>query len=235
VARGSKKLVATLVALLLAVAFIACGGGDDSTSETAATQAQPQGGQSSKDSSNRSASKKGAPDNSQGKGSQGQSGSGDAADFTPKQHRDSGGGSDQFIVKGGDNSVQEFGQEAGGSEFEAAATALHNFLDARAQGNWDAACQYLAKQVTESFEKLASQAKSIDETSCGAILENLVNPAAKQTMVEEAAKADIGSMRTEGDQAFLIYTAGDKTFFSMPMTDEGGSWKVASLSGYPLN
>jgi Domain of unknown function (DUF4878) len=227
-------LVATLVALFLAVTFVACGGGDDSTSESAATRTQPQGGQSSKSSSNRSASKNGAPDNSQGGGSQSQAGSGAAADFTPKQHQDSGGGAAQYQVKGGDNSVQEFGQEADTSEFEAAATALHNFLDARAEGNWAATCQYLSKSTIESFEQLAAQTKSSDD-SCGAILAKIANPAAKQSMKEEAAKADIGSLRTEGDQAFLIYTAGSKTILAISMAHEGGKWKVASLAGTPLN
>jgi hypothetical protein len=227
-------LAATFVALFFAVAVVACGGDDDSTSGTAATQAQAQGGQSPRSSSSRSAAKNGASGNSQAR-SQGKPGSDSAADFTAKQHQDSGGGSAQYVVKGGDNSVQEFGQEAGASEFEAAATALHNFLDARAEGNWAAACQYLSKSTIESFAQLAAQAKSIEDKSCGAILGQLTNPAAKQAMAEEAAKADIGSLRTEGERAFLIYTAGSKTILAMPMANEGDRWKVAGLAGTPLN
>jgi hypothetical protein len=229
-------LAATFVALFFAVALVACGGGEDSTSGTAASQGQGQGGTSSKTGSTGSTSKNGASNGgSRSKSSGAQGGGGSAAAFTPKEHRDSGGGAAQYQVKGGDNSVQEFGQEAGASEFEAAATALHNFLDARAEGNWAAACQYLSKSTTESFEQLAAQAKSIEDKSCGAILGKLTNPAAKQAMAEEAAKADIGSLRIEGDQAFLIYTAGSKTILAVPMANEGGKWKVASLAGTPLN
>lgn len=229
-------LAATFVALLLAGALGACGGGDDSTSGTAASQEKDQGTQFSSGFPKASTAKNGAS----GAGSQasresnGQSAGGNAADFTPKQHQDKGGGAAQYQVKGGDNSVQEFGQEAGGSDFEAAATALHNFLDARAEGNWAAACQYMSKSTVESFEQLAAQTKSSDK-SCGAILAQITNPAAKQSMVEEAVKADIGSMRTEGDRAFLIYTAGGKTVLAVSMANEGGQWKVASLAGTPLN
>src|SRR6476659_1017933 len=60
--------------------------------------------------------------------------------FTPRAHHDSGGGSQQFITKGGDNSIQEFGSEPSASEFEQAATVLQGALDARAVGAWRVAC-----------------------------------------------------------------------------------------------
>lgn len=235
-ARGSKTFAATLAALLLAVALVACGGGEGSTSESTATQGKGQGAQFSSGYPKGSTSKKGAS----GAGSQatkegeGQSEGGNAAGFTPEQHRDSGGGAAQYEVKGGDNSVQEFGQEADTSEFEAAATALHNFLDARAEGDWDAACRYISQGTIESLEKLIAQAKLPDK-SCAAILGQISNPTVRQAMVEEARKADIGSLRTEGDRAYIIYTAGSKTILAMAMTNEDGEWKVASLGGTPLN
>jgi hypothetical protein len=226
-------LAATFVALLLVLTLGACGGGGDSSSSTAETrEQQSQSGQVAKDRSGGTTSRKGADED--GKGKESQDGGGEAAAFTPKQHEDSGGGAAQYRVKGGDNSVQEFGQEAGASEFEAAATALHSFLDARAEGNWDAACRYMSKSTIESFEQLAAPAKS-GEGSCGSILAKITNPAAKQALEEEAEEADVGSLRTEGDQAFLIYTADGKTIFAIPMAKQGDEWKVASLAGTPLN
>jgi hypothetical protein len=237
-----RTLVAAGVVVSVAVGLAACGGGDSSTNSTAAQaegQSEPAGQSGGADSKqqdgSKSEEKSGGSGGSSGETSSGNSGSGSAAKFTPKQHKDSGGGSQQYRVKGGDNSVQEFGSESDESEFKVAATALHNFLDARAEGNWDAACQYMSKEMIKSFEKLAEAAKQIDATSCGAILEGLTNPAAKAAMKTEAEKADIGSLRTEGDRAFLIYTTGEKTIYAMPMADEGGTWKVASLAGTPLN
>jgi hypothetical protein len=197
-----------VLALPLAAALADCGsGGSDSTSTEGSASTRVEGGTS-------------------GEG---------ATSFKPAHHHDSGGGSAQYRVKGGDNSVQEFGSEAEGSEFETAAAALHSFLDARAQGDWAAACSYISKSVVESFEQLAARAKQGGGAGCAAVLEELTNPAAKQAMKEEAARANAGSLRTEGERAFLIYTGADKTVIAMPITNEGGAWKVASPAGTPLS
>ncbi len=234
-------VIAAIAALLLAAGLVACGGGDSSNSTAA--EASGQGSSGSK--SNGGASKQGNEAKSGGEGkSEGSAGreesgssssDGSASDFVPKHHKDSGGGSQQYKVKGGDNSVQEFGGEANTSELDAAATALHNFLDARAEGNWAAACDYMSKSVIESFEQLATQAKQAKAPSCGEVLEKLTNPTAKDLMKAEAAKADVGSLRIEGERAFLIYTGIDGTVLAMPMANEGGAWKVTSLAGTPLS
>ena len=229
--RGGSKTLAALVALLLLVGPVGCGDGAGSDSTTAQASA---GESTAGDGASKQGDSKG-----DGKGQSGSSGEqtrdpGDASEFKPRHHSDSGGGAEQFKVKGGDNSVQEFGEEAGTSEFEAAATVLHNFLDARAEGNWAAVCQYLSKATVESFEQLASRSEQGGDGSCGAVLAAITNPAARGAMKAEAQKADVGSLRTEGDQAFLIYTT-DGTILAMPMADEAGTWKVAGLAGTPLN
>lgn len=246
-----KTLVAVIAVLLLAIGLAACGGGGDDSSSTAGqatTQAESGSGEGN---SSQGADKSGKETKSgSGSGSQaaGKSDGGDgssaggsssgggkkASEFVPKPHSDSGGGSSQYKTKGGDNSIQEYGQEAEGSEFEAAATALHNFLDARAEENWAAACEYLSQTTKDGFQKLAAQAKPGIDTSCGGILEALTNPEAKQAIKAEAEQADARSLRTEGERGFLIYTATEGTAFSMPMVNEGGAWKVASLAGSPI-
>ncbi len=223
-------MAAALVAFLLATGVIACGGGDDSdsTATGAAGQQQPQTDNASQGNQDGS-----ADSDSDGES---QSSSKNASDFVPKKHSDSGGGAEQFKVKGGDNSVQEFGEEADTEEFAAAAVALHNFLDARAEGNWAAACQYMSKSVIDSFGELASQAQQQGaDGSCAEILEVLINPAAAQSMKEEAAKADVGSLRLDGEQAFVIYTGVDGEPLAMPVVSEGGDWKVTSIAGTPLS
>jgi hypothetical protein len=232
VREGPKTLAVALAALSIAMGLAACGGGDSSSSTTTAAdrseststsrtskQGSPKGGKSESESASEG-----------GSGSSGPS----AGEFTPKHHSDSGGGSKQFEVKGGDNSVQEFGEEGAMPEFDAAAATLHNFLDARAEGNWAAACTYMSKGEVESLEKLGAQAKQTD-TSCAGILGKLTNPAAKGAMKAEAAKANVRSLRTEGEQAFVIYTGIGGTVLAMPMANEGGNWKVAGLAGTPLS
>jgi len=220
---------------LLAVGLVACGGGSDSSSGSTAAEAggttQAEGGSSKQGEAMKGGKGKSGSDKSGGSGSSGEGGAG----FTPKRHSDSGGGSGQYKVKGGDNSVQEFGKEAGASERDEAAAALHNFLDARAEGNWAAACSYMSKSIVESFEKLASQAKEVQASDCAGIIEKLTNPAAKASMKAEAKQADVGSLRVEGDRSFIIYKGTEGTILAMPMADEDGDWKVASLAGTPLN
>jgi hypothetical protein len=232
---GTKTLLVALAALLIAVGMAACGGGDDSSSTaTEAGQGQAE-----------ATSNQETPTQSGTKGDEGKSGSGgegqaagsgpSASDFTPKHHSDSGGGSTQYKTKGGDNSIQEYGEEADSSEFDAAAIALHNFLDARAEGNWEATCSYLSKTITESLEKLAAQAKQLEDKSCATVLEGLINPAAKAALKAEAEQANVRSLRTEGDRAFVLYTGTDDTVLAMAMANEDGNWKVSSLAGTPLN
>ncbi len=223
---GSKTLAVALAVLLIAVGLAACGGGDSSSSTTAGAEQ----GQAESTLSQQASKQSGA------KSGESKSGSGpSASEFTPKHHSDSGGGSAPLRTKGGDNSIQEFGEEADASEFDAAAEAVHNFLDARAEGNWAAACEYMSKGVVESFEKLAAQAQKGQSTSCARTLEALTNPAAKGAMKAEAEQADVHSLRTEGEEAFVIYTAGGHIIYAMAMANEGGDWKVASLAGSPLN
>ncbi|HET9162521.1 MAG TPA: hypothetical protein VFN89_03615 [Solirubrobacterales bacterium] len=232
--RVSKTLAGALVVFLLALGLAACGGGSDSGSSPSTEATAPTGSGSSTAESPTSQGREGKSEG-EGTGEEPASRKSEASEFTPKSHNDSGGGSTQYKVKGGDNSVQEFGEEAEPKEFDAAAAALHDFLDARAEGNWAAACDYMSKAVTESFEKLAAQAKQIEDKSCAGILEKLTNPAAKSEMKAEAEKANVGSLRTEGDRSFVIYTGIKGTVLAMPMANEGGEWKVASLAGTPLS
>ena len=229
--RVSKTLAGALALFLLAAGLAACGGGSgdsSGSSSTEAAQAQTAGGSGSKQSEAKG-------DEGGESGSEGSSRKSEATEFTPKQHSDTGGGSQQYVQKGGDNSVQEFGKEADQQEFNDAAVVLHNFLDARAEANWAAACDYMSKSVVESFEKLAAQAKQLKDTSCAGILEKLTNPAAKSAMKREAEKANVGSLRVEGDRSFVIYKGVNGTVLAMPMANESGDWKVASLAGTPLN
>ncbi len=237
-----RLALCAVLALLLVLGLAACGSSSNSNSTTSeATSAQKAGGGAGSEGAMKQGGSggEGKAQSGSGGGGSAEPGSGarseEAAEFHPKPHHDSGGGSAQFMVKGGDNSVQEYGEEASESELQAAAAALHGFLDARATGNWAAACGYLAKSVTESFEQLAAQAKGGEGGGCARILEKLTNPAAKGAMKAEAAKADIGSLRVQGGRSFVIYSGPGGTVLAMPMATEGGAWKVASLAGTPLS
>lgn len=252
---GTRPLAVLLAAVLAAAVLAACGSSDSDSSSATSTEAggsatdtttaKSNSGQQSGGSAQSGGSQKASGDGSQNGGRDNQrpqtqqqgnnDSSGKSAAEVETPLKVSGGGSAQFRSKGGDNSIQEFGSEAPESEFDEAAAALHNFLDARAAGDWAATCSYMSKSMTESLEKLVAQAKQAKHTSCAEVLGKLTNPAAKQELQAEAAQADVGSLRIEGDRAFVIYTGIDKTVLAMPMAHEGGSWKVTSLAGTPLS
>ena len=159
-----------------------------------------------------------------------------AAPAAPQvEHHDSGGGSAQFATKGGDNSVQDFGQEVGGTDFAQAASALHAFLDARAAGAWDAACAQLSAKVVETLELLAKRSNDLEGAGCPQILAAVSAAGSRQALRAEAEAADAASLRVEGEKAFILYTLGSSDRpFALPMANEGGHWSVAGLAGTQL-
>jgi hypothetical protein len=228
--RGHSKLaIVAILPALLAVGLTACGGSGGSTASTPATSGQ---GESQKEP---------AGGESGGAKKEGSGGSGESHDAgsksggsTVEQQADSGGGAEQFRVRGGDNSIQEFGAEAGGSELDEAAAALHGFLDARVERDWAKACSYTSATVTESLRKLAGGSKQLKGKGCGAIF-GALSKGVPQTALEEAARADVGALRIDGERAFLLYHGARGTDYTMPMAKEGGAWKVGALAGTPLS
>jgi hypothetical protein len=146
----------------------------------------------------------------------------------------SGGGSGQYRVKGGDNSIQNFGEESGESELEEAATSLHDFLVARAEEDWPTACSHLARTVVQQLEQLASRSGKLAGAGCAGILAALTPPLPAGVQ-KESTIVDAGSLRTEGEQAFLIYRGAEGTVYAIPMKPEGGAWKVGALAATPLS
>lgn len=146
--------------------------------------------------------------------------------------RVSGGGSGQFRVKEGDNSIQDFGDEASESELEEAAKALHDFYVARAREEWSRACANLSQTVERQLEQLIEQAKQ-GGTSCPAALA-AITPALGPKVARETTAVDAGSLRREGDRGFLLYRDGEGAVYAINMADEDG-WKVGALAGIPLS
>ena len=229
IAAGATRAVALALACVLAVAIVGCGGGGDSSSTTtSADQAQPSN--SARDGSTTKQGSEGAEPAKSPNSSQPEP---EESGFTPKPHQDSGGGSEQFRVKGGDNSVQEFGQDAPESELDKAAASLHGFLDARAAGDWASACSYLADEIAKSLQQLSAASQESQGADCGQLLQGLSKGVPRSDLAE-AAIANVGSLRFEGERAFLIYRGAHGVAYVVPMERTGGAWKVAALSGTPL-
>lgn len=224
-------------AALFTLGVGACGDDDDTTTgSTASTQAEPAGG--------------GAKTGDRNGGDAGEATSGDASrqpdgdpsgqpdGSTPSSspsdaaraaaQRDSGGGAAQFRVPGGDNSIQEFGAEASDAEREEAATVLHAFLAAHADRDWATVCSYLSRRMQDQLEQLTSSSPELKGKGCSAAVDAILvgsTPAERAQLTE----ADVGSLRVEGDRAFILYRGSLGRNYSMLLEREDGAWKAAAL------
>jgi hypothetical protein len=154
----------------------------------------------------------------------------------PASHHDSGGGAAQFRVKEGDNTVQEFGQEAGAAERTRAAAALHGYLDARAARDWSSACSFLSLSTlaaVEQIPKIAQKEIKGKISSCPAVLEALT-AGAPTAALKASAIADVGALRVRGSSAYLLFYGFHHHDLLMPMVKERGSWKVGGVEPVPV-
>lgn len=241
---GTGPIAAFIAAVLIAALFVACGGSSSDSSSTAgeasgsaAPETTAQSG-SQGNSSKRSSAKSGdqSQNDSQNPGggqSQPHGSAGKSAKEIETPLKVSGGGAAQFRTKGGDNSIQEFGEESDESELQEAAEAVHSFYVSRAAEEWTKACSHLAKSNIEQLEQLASQSPQFKGAGCAPILKAFTQPVSA-SVDREITTVDAGSLRQEGEQGFLIYYGAGHTKYAMPLKDEGGTWKVAALSGTAL-
>ena len=234
--RGALSVSGLCVALALA----GCGGGSDSASTTASatqdTTTAPQSSQQSTSTTGQEQDKskqgKGANEKARGKDSAKQANGSTAKPPEPVKppaiSSAAKAGSKApapgvKTVKGGDNSVQEYGVEADESARREASIALATYLSARAEGNWAGVCTLLARPPIEQLERLAGH-----KADCAEVLRE----------TGKGTQSMPGSVITEvlsfrgggdlpGDPSYLIFKGPPgKTLFSMPMYLEGGAWKV---------
>jgi hypothetical protein len=249
VTRDGTRPIAALIAAVLAVALLGACGSSDSSSSGSTGASAPSSGSTTTDTTAQSDQHDGSPKKSGNQqhgadqaqnGGQSQPQQGNEGGSSGKSVKEvetplkvSGGGSGQFRTKGGDNSIQEFGGESGESELREAAEVVHGFYVARAAGEWDKACSYLAKSNIEQLEKLADQAAKSKGADCATILKAFTQPL-PASVEREVTTVDAGSLRREGEQGFLIYYGAGNVKYAMPLKEEGGAWKVTALSGTTL-
>jgi hypothetical protein len=244
---GTRPLAALIAAVLSVGLLAACGSSDSSSSSSAST---PSGSSTTTDTTAQSDRRGGSAE--QGEQQNGSVGQGHGDGHSPPQQESdnsssgsksvkevetplkvSGGGSGQFRTKGGDNSIQEFGDESDGSELQEAAEVVHGFYVSRAGEEWDKACSYLSKSNIEQLEQLANQAAQSKGADCATVLKAFTRPL-PASVEREITTVDAGSLRREGEQGFLIYYGAGHVKYAMPLREEGGNWKVAALSGTSL-
>jgi hypothetical protein len=251
-----RSLIVAIAVVLLAGGLAACGGDSDSGTDASTPGATSEDAQvgSSAGGDQQAASDPSEGDAAGEGGRKATSANGSSSDAQAKLKKVkvaplhvSGGGSKPFVTEGGDNSIQEYGEEASGSELAEAAEALHNYYVAFSKDDWVTACSYLSKSLREGLEQLGSQGKDGAKLSCEEVSASFYANRSSAAR-HELTIVDAVSLRREGEQAFLIYHGaeydtgsayGPSDLYSMSMKQEDGAWKmglaIGSTMGIPKN
>lgn len=213
-----KTLLTAAVVALLAFALVACGGGDDETTGATTTGATTTEGTAT------------APEADDSGGNEKQAGDDSGGDSGADDSSSSAGeGSASFRTPGGDNSIQDFGEEADADQLEAAEAALVGYLDARADGDWKASCEYLADAATQPLQQLAESSPKLKGQSCAVIIGALSAQVPKSSRANPVVDG-VASLRVEGDHGFALFHGPQGADFFMTMVEEDGEWKVGALA-----
>jgi hypothetical protein len=144
---------------------------------------------------------------------------------------DSGGNASQepskeFRGKGENGTLAKVGREASPSEREAVSSIVEESLRARAGGDWETQCDTFAASLVAELEKTAKTLGA--KPGCPDALETQAAP------FPESARANtmtgpIDALRIKASQAFAFYHGTKGKDYVLPLIEEGGEWKVASL------
>jgi hypothetical protein len=136
--------------------------------------------------------------------------------------RTPGGGSAQFRASSGN---EQYGHEGDSASLEEAAVAVHGYLVARAERDWEIACSYVAKAVVEELRSFSSASPK----ACPNMMASIAAgepPIGKTT--REATEVIAGSFRIKGNYGYLFFNPKTNAG-TMLMFREGGEWKVDGL------
>jgi len=245
----TKLLLAGVLALLLAVGVAACGGDDSSDSTAASTAATTersapprptedngsakQEQEKAKESGDDRGGSDGAPDDSGAGSGDSRSEDGPTDSKPSRKSGDSASspqqGSASFRTPGGDNSIQDFGEEADDAEREAASVVVLGFMRARAKGNWAGVCTYLAATTLKPLEELTARSPQFKGKSCGELLETVTGNLPASARASNIS-GGIDSLRVEGERGFALYHGTDGKDYFLPLVKEDGEWKVGATA-----
>jgi hypothetical protein len=134
--------------------------------------------------------------------------------------------------KGGDNSIQDYGQEASTADRAAAAAVLVTYLHAYAGGDAQTACSLLSSSAAQVLGRLTGAATPSRQrgAACSGILRRLSAemPAPARGQL---AGVRLLSLRVGEGRAFAIYTDAGPGASFMPMVKQGADWKVNAIAG----
>lgn len=134
-------------------------------------------------------------------------------------------------AESGEQSVTGFGKEAGGGDRQAMLAAFDQYLRSIAARDYAAACSRLSKSVQESIRRLI--AGSADTAECPALLSRLLPPTAA-AVAREQSKGRVVRVRIDSGRGFVVFRAPGAELYQMPVLEQSGSWRVATITASVL-
>lgn len=133
--------------------------------------------------------------------------------------------SSQFFGKSAANHFSKFGHESDPTELKAAGAIVAKSLKARGAHDWAGQCSTLSSTAVNAVEESPVAKKG---GGCAKNLEAQGKEAPKE-ILEDNLKGSVVAFRVKGTKGYALYHGTDKKDWAMPMEEEGGAWKVASL------
>lgn len=127
----------------------------------------------------------------------------------------------------GEQSVEKFGAEAGGSDRQQILAAEQAYLSALGDEDFATACAYLASQTQASVRQFV--APQLKAKGCAGILSKVLAPSAF-AIARQQANGEITKVRIEADQAFVIFRAPGAKLYVFTMVEEDGEWKATTVT-----
>lgn len=219
--RGARRHILTLLlAALFAIGLAACGSSGDSTTDASTAAPTTSGNRSASGDEGRQGSEDGAS---------GSGGSTSSDHGSPDNSAAGDEGSAAFREPGGDNSIQNYGDEAELGELEAAEKTLVAYMAARAKRDWVTACRYLGEEAVKPLEELAERSPTLKGKDCAQLLTVVTGKAPAEAFVN-TFRPPVASLRYKGDRAFALYHGPRGVDYFMVMVKEGDVWKVSAIS-----
>lgn len=122
--------------------------------------------------------------------------------------------------------LAKYGREASPAEREAASHVIEKSLKAREAGDWETQCSTLTKRLVEQLEESATLVGA--EPGCAKALEAQAIPVPKSALANTMS-GPIDALRVKEDTAYAFYHGTEGKDYILPLLEQGGEWKLASI------
>lgn len=145
------------------------------------------------------------------------------------------GAAREFLIPGGDNLIQSFGEEGTAAEREEASKVVHAWMNARVAEDWVADCKHLSRGYLQSLLKDVRGVTEGRVTTCPAALEYFGDAASGNS--GRTLTGPIDSLRVKGPEdteteweAWAQWHGPKGIDWVLPLEREEGTWKVDNAS-----